>query len=67
VFVWGYGILGKGPSVSHLSKPSLLPMPLFDRNESNPDVKVSDIYAGLSHFAAVTSMIINAFFIEMKM
>ncbi len=30
-------------------------MPLFGRNELNPDVTVKQIDAGLNHFAAITS------------
>lgn len=59
VYVWGYGILGKGPKVDHLNKPSLLPMQLFGLNQLNTDIKVIDIKASLNHFAAITSEIIN--------
>lgn len=55
VFVWGFGILGKGPEVDHLGRPSLLPETLFGMNVYNPDTKVIKIYAGLSHFAAITN------------
>ena len=55
VYVWGFGILGKGPNVDHLSYPTLLPESLFGMNLYNPDTKVEKIYAGLSQFAAITN------------
>lgn len=55
VFVWGFGILGLGPQVEHSSKPVLIPETLFGMNQYNPDVKVEQIYANLSHFAAINS------------
>jgi hypothetical protein len=53
--VWGYGVLGKGPNVTLLKTPSLLPPPLFGCNELNPYVNVKDISCGMSHFGAITS------------
>lgn len=55
VFVWGFGILGKGPKVDQSSTPTRIPETLFGMNVYNPDVKVEKIYASLSHFAAVTN------------
>lgn len=54
VFVWGYGILGKGPVVDQSAEPTAIPLVLFGCNEFNPEGKVKSIYAGLSQFAAVT-------------
>lgn len=54
MFVWGFGILGKGPEVEHLSYPTLLPETLFGINAYNPDGKIKKIYAGLSQLAAIT-------------
>lgn len=54
MFVWGYGILGKGPIVEHSAEPTEIPASLFGRNEFNPDSKVVSIYGGLSQFAAIT-------------
>jgi len=54
VFVWGYGILGKGPIVEHSAEPTEIPAMLFGRNEFNPHTKVMSIYGGLSQFAAIT-------------
>ncbi|XP_060579337.1 RCC1-like G exchanging factor-like protein isoform X2 [Ruditapes philippinarum] len=56
VHVWGYGVLGKGPNVTLLKTPSLLPPPLFGCNELNPYVNVKDISCGMSHFGAITSV-----------
>ena len=55
VFVWGYGILGKGPKVEDIGYPSPIPLTLFGRNEFNDDCKVISVYGGLSQFAAVTN------------
>ncbi|MEQ2175205.1 hypothetical protein GOODEAATRI_015699, partial [Goodea atripinnis] len=54
VFVWGYGILGKGPKLSESSSPELIPPTLFGRSEFSPSAAVVRIRCGLSHFAAVT-------------
>lgn len=54
VFVWGYGILGKGPNLSESQTPELVPPTLFGRSEFNPTASVSRIRCGLNHFAAVT-------------
>ncbi|XP_054610703.1 RCC1-like G exchanging factor-like protein isoform X2 [Dunckerocampus dactyliophorus] len=54
VFVWGYGILGKGPKLSESSTPEMIPPTLFGRSDFNPSVTVTKIRCGLSHFAAVT-------------
>ncbi|XP_059549393.1 RCC1-like G exchanging factor-like protein isoform X3 [Myotis daubentonii] len=55
VFVWGYGILGKGPNLVETALPEMVPPTLFGLTEFNPDVQVSRIRCGLSHFAALTS------------
>lgn len=60
VFVWGFGILGKGPNLSESSTPEKLPSTLFGQSEFNPDVKATRIRCGLNHFAAVTSMFLYA-------
>ncbi len=52
--MWGYGILGKGPNVDSSPYPTLLPPPLFGRNEFNREAKVKDIVPGLTHFMAIT-------------
>lgn len=54
VFVWGYGILGKGPKLSESSTPERIPPKLFGRSDFSPSVCVRRIRCGLNHFAAVT-------------
>lgn len=54
VYVWGYGLLGKGPKLESSPWPSLLPPPLFGRNDFSPDTCVVDIECGLNHLAAIT-------------
>ncbi|XP_070208524.1 RCC1-like G exchanging factor-like protein [Littorina saxatilis] len=54
VFVWGYGILGKGPALESSNVPTMIPETLFGRNELQADSKVVDIDCGLGHFVAVT-------------
>lgn len=54
VFVWGYGILGKGPKLSESDTPEKVPATLFGKSDFNPAVRVSQIRCGLSHFAAIT-------------
>ena len=53
VFVWGYGILGKGPNLDQSFEPVLLPAPLFGRNEFNPDTAVTSVNCGLGSNAAI--------------
>eukprot|EP00058_Branchiostoma_floridae_P011700 XP_002597188.1 hypothetical protein BRAFLDRAFT_276208 [Branchiostoma floridae] len=55
VYVWGYGILGKGPNLEETPIPEQLPEALFGQNDFNPDVTVKEIKAGLNSFAAVTT------------
>uniref|UniRef100_A0A2K5UID2 RCC1 like n=1 Tax=Macaca fascicularis TaxID=9541 RepID=A0A2K5UID2_MACFA len=55
VFVWGYGILGKGPNLVESAVPEMIPPTLFGLTEFNPEVQVSRIRCGLSHFAALTN------------
>lgn len=55
VFVWGYGILGKGPKLVETAIPEMIPPTLFGLTDFSPDVQVSCIRCGLSHFAALTN------------
>ncbi|XP_002127666.2 RCC1-like G exchanging factor-like protein [Ciona intestinalis] len=55
VYVWGHGILGKGPNLETTSWPTKIPGTLFGKNEFNLDVEVVSITCGLGHFAAVTN------------
>ncbi|MGH0125073.1 UNVERIFIED_CONTAM: hypothetical protein FKN15_021501 [Acipenser sinensis] len=54
VFVWGYGILGKGPNLSESRTPEMIPPTLLGCSEFNPDIAVAQIRCGLNHFAAIT-------------
>lgn len=55
VFVWGYGILGKGPNLTETAVPEMIPPSLFGWSDLNPDVRVAHVRCGLSQFAALTS------------
>ncbi|XP_012888640.1 PREDICTED: Williams-Beuren syndrome chromosomal region 16 protein [Dipodomys ordii] len=54
VFVWGYGILGKGPGLVETALPEMIPPSLFGATDFTPDVQVARLRCGLSHFAAIT-------------
>ncbi|KAL5014995.1 hypothetical protein ScPMuIL_009265 [Solemya velum] len=54
VYVWGFGILGKGPKLESSVTPTQIPGILFGRNELQPDTIVVDICCGLNYFAALT-------------
>lgn len=53
--MWGFGLVGLGPAADQVNKPTQIPPILFGRNDFSPDSKVCAIYAGFSHFGAVTS------------
>ncbi|XP_043277807.1 RCC1-like G exchanging factor-like protein [Venturia canescens] len=55
VYVWGYGILGFGPEVLTVDKPTLIPPTLFGANPYDKNLKVSKICCGISHLGAVTN------------
>ena len=55
VWVWGYGILGKGPGLQNSAWPSLIPPTLFGFSELNKDVYVTKINCGLGSLAAITN------------
>ncbi|XP_050060125.1 RCC1-like G exchanging factor-like protein isoform X3 [Aphis gossypii] len=55
VFVWGFGILGKGPDMNRSREPTPIPPILFGRNQYNPETKVKSVYGGIFHMAAITS------------
>ncbi|XP_059511218.1 RCC1-like G exchanging factor-like protein isoform X2 [Stegostoma tigrinum] len=55
VFVWGYGILGKGCNLSESGMPEMIPSTLFGCSEFTPEVQVDHIRCGLNHFAAITN------------
>lgn len=60
VFVWGYGILGKGPNVMETAIPEMIPPSLFGLSDFNPDICVDRIRCGLNQFAAITSKYLGA-------
>ncbi|TFK12874.1 cochlin [Platysternon megacephalum] len=55
VFVWGYGILGKGPNLMETATPELIPPTLFGLSDFSPDTRVFRIRCGLSQFAALNN------------
>ena len=55
VFVWGYGILGKGPNLEQATIPTQIPSTLFGRNEFNPDIKTESVFCGVGTNAALNS------------
>jgi len=55
VFVWGYGILGKGPEINHSREPTHIPPILFGRNQYNTETRVKYVYSSLFHMAAITT------------
>ncbi|XP_029678049.1 RCC1-like G exchanging factor-like protein [Formica exsecta] len=55
VYVWGYGILGLGPQVQKILKPTMIPPTLFGNNVYNRDIKITKIYCGISQLAALTN------------
>ncbi|XP_064652593.1 RCC1-like G exchanging factor-like protein isoform X2 [Lineus longissimus] len=54
VYVWGYGVLGKGPKLEQSHSPTLIPEILFGRNEFTSDTTVVDLKAGMHYFVAQT-------------
>jgi len=55
VFVWGFGILGKGPEMNKSREPTPIPPILFGRNQYNPETRVTSVYSSVFHMAAITS------------
>ncbi|XP_053983627.1 RCC1-like G exchanging factor-like protein [Hylaeus volcanicus] len=55
VYVWGYGILGFGPEVTFVAKPTQIPSILFGKNAYERNTKVVKIFCGMSHLAALTN------------
>jgi len=43
VYVWGYGILGLGPEVQKILKPTMIPSALFGNNVYNQNIRVIKI------------------------
>lgn len=55
VYVWGYGILGLGPEVNRIPRPTQIPPVLFGANVYEKNRKVVKIFCGMSHLAALTN------------
>uniref|UniRef100_A0ACB8EDL2 RCC1-like G exchanging factor-like protein n=1 Tax=Sphaerodactylus townsendi TaxID=933632 RepID=A0ACB8EDL2_9SAUR len=55
VYVWGYGILGKGPKLMETEIPEIIPPSLFGFSDLSPDIRVVRIRCGLNQFAAITN------------
>jgi hypothetical protein len=55
VFVWGFGILGLGPTVDNCKLPKLISPTLFGRNPFNPNCRVTSLNSGLTHLTAINS------------
>lgn len=55
VYVWGYGILGLGPKVQKVLRPTLIPATLFGNNAYERHTRVVKIFCGMSHLAALTN------------
>ncbi|XP_060066382.1 RCC1-like G exchanging factor-like protein [Ylistrum balloti] len=54
VFVWGYGILGKGPNLESAETPQKIPPALFGQYDLDAQSKLVDISCGISHFMALS-------------
>ncbi|CAL7941709.1 unnamed protein product [Xylocopa violacea] len=55
IYVWGYGILGFGPEVRNVLQPTLIPPVLFGKNTYEKNIKITKIFCGMSHLAALTN------------
>ncbi|VDN01596.1 unnamed protein product [Thelazia callipaeda] len=55
IYVWGYGILGMGPSITSLRRPALLEHNLFSGGPGDSG-KVKKIYAGNTSMFAISNM-----------
>ena len=56
VYTWGRGTcLGLGPGNMVVKSPTIMPPPLFGRNEFNPDVRVEKVFSGFFYASGVTS------------
>ncbi|KAK4877658.1 hypothetical protein RN001_010164 [Aquatica leii] len=55
VFVWGYGLLGVGPSVQSTPVPVQIPSTLFGVNDFQPDTVVKSVHCGMNHLCAITN------------
>ncbi|ESO04408.1 hypothetical protein HELRODRAFT_79114 [Helobdella robusta] len=55
VYTWGYGILGRGPTVDRSAVPHVIPPILFGNTDyKTGDAAVTDLQCGLHFFTALT-------------
>ncbi|XP_069106507.1 RCC1-like G exchanging factor-like protein isoform X2 [Argopecten irradians] len=54
VYVWGYGLLGKGPNLESSNIPEKIPAALFGQHDIDAYSKLVDITCGIGHFMALT-------------
>lgn len=55
MYVWGYGLLGKGTNCTY-PDPWCIPSNLLGYNDFQSDSKITAISCGISHLSAVTSL-----------
>jgi len=55
VYVWGFGVIGKGPVADQSPRPTQIPPTLFGWNEFNPQSRVVKVFAGMTQLAAITN------------
>lgn len=55
IYVWGYGLLGLGPNVEHSNVPLKLSSVLLGKNKFDPNCRIVEIHAGMSHMLALNS------------
>lgn len=53
-YVWGFGLLGKGPDFQQADYPSLIPPGIFEAAEFNESNPLKSINCGLMHSAIVS-------------
>lgn len=56
IFVWGFGILGRGAKFTQSEEPSPIPPTLFGFNEYHPDIVVESIDCGVTTLAAINNV-----------
>lgn len=55
MFVWGFGILGKGIRCQQSEEPTEIPSTVFGKTAFNADTTVESIDCGIETLAAITS------------
>ncbi|XP_021365239.1 RCC1-like G exchanging factor-like protein isoform X2 [Mizuhopecten yessoensis] len=54
MYVWGYGILGKGPDLESAETPQKIPPALFGQYDLDAQSKLVDLACGIGHFLALS-------------